>query len=94
MKSIGKKEWGKLWNEAWLAYQDYVAKANETFQLLSDVKFPVSIEKRLEILNQRRTENGARERLQVARNRLFACLNSSQIHPLGNVDLIAPAEAR
>jgi hypothetical protein len=79
MKSMNEEEWGTLWQQAWVAYQDYIAKANDTFQLISNLKFPVSVEKRVEILNVRGIENGARERLQIARNTLFTQMNRSEI---------------
>jgi hypothetical protein len=78
MKSMNEEEWNKLWQEAWAAYQEYIAKANDTFQLLSDLKFPVSIEKRVEILEKRRAEKGAGERLQATRNTLFTEMNRWQ----------------
>jgi hypothetical protein len=85
MKSMNEEEWNKLWQEAWAAYQEYIAKANDTFQLVSDLKFPVSVEKRIEILEKRRIENGARERLKVARNTLFTEMNRSEIPSTGDI---------
>jgi hypothetical protein len=76
-----EQEWKRLWNEAWVAYQDFVAAANDTFQLLSNIKFPVSIEMREQILLQRRVENEARERMQMGRNILIDKLTHSETHP-------------
>ncbi len=76
-----EQEWKNLWNEAWIAYQDFVAAANDTFQLLSSIKFPVSIEMREQILLQRRVENEARERMQRGRNILIDKLTHSEGHP-------------
>jgi hypothetical protein len=71
---MNEKDWKNLWTEAWVAYQDYLVTANSTFQLLSGLEFPATLEKREQILRQRRIENEAREQLQIARNKLFDAL--------------------
>ena len=81
-------EWAILWQAAWIAHQDYITKGNDTLQLLSNIEFPVTLEKREEILRQRRIENEARERMQVARNDLFDALKRLQFRSMRNVKSI------
>ena len=58
------------------ALRDYIAEANHTCKVLSDIEsFPVSIDKRLAILEQRRAENVAAQRYQDARQGLFSAAN-------------------
>lgn len=85
---MNEKDWKKLWQQAWAAYQEYIVTANDTFRLLSDIKLPASIEERERILTHRKIENEARERLQVERTNLFAALNHSGIRP-ADLDRIA-----
>ena len=81
---MNAKDWKNLWTEAWVAYQDYLVTANDTFQLLSDLELPVTLEMREQILRQRRVENEARETLQIARNNLFVALSGSGIRHVEN----------
>ena len=55
-----------------VALRDYMAQANKTCKLLIGInEFPVTMDKRTEILEQRRTENRAHEMYQMARQNLF-----------------------
>lgn len=61
-----------LHNKCVRSLRNYMAEANKTCQLLNAItKFPVSMEERMEILAQRRTENEAHERYHHARAILF-----------------------
>ena len=52
--------------------RNYIEEAKRSCQLLNEVpEFPVSLEVRKKILEQRRAENAAYERYQIARRNLF-----------------------
>jgi hypothetical protein len=54
------------------ALRNYMRAANKTCTLLNAIrKFPVPLEQRLAILDQRLAENAAHERYQLARQQLF-----------------------
>ena len=75
---MNQKEFGTLWKEASTAFHNYMASVDQTFLLLADLKtFPVSIEKRLEIVQQRQREALAREKFQEAREALFSAVHNN-----------------
>jgi hypothetical protein len=47
---MDSKHWGRLWQDARVAFDAYVHETHQTFHLLTEVKFPVPMEKRLEIV--------------------------------------------
>ena len=58
------------------ALRSYMMEANETCKLLTQIKnFPVSVNQRVAILEQRRTENLASDKYQEARRKLFKAAN-------------------
>jgi hypothetical protein len=55
------------------ALRSYIAEANQTCKLLTNVKsFPLPVDQQMAIPEQRRKENAAHERYQEARRQLFA----------------------
>jgi hypothetical protein len=56
--------------------RSYITEANETCKLLVGVQtFPVSVEQRIGIVEQRQRENIASDQYHVARRRLFDAAN-------------------
>jgi hypothetical protein len=79
---MDQKEFGTLWQEASAAFHDYMAAVNRTFALLADLEtFPVSIDKRLEIVQQRQRETLAREKFHTAREALFSAVHGNTGKP-------------
>jgi hypothetical protein len=69
---MNQQDFGRLWQEASVAFHNYVSLTHATFRLLSELKkFPLSFEQRLEVIHQRQLGNAARERYQIAREALF-----------------------
>ena len=56
--------------------KEYMGAAQRTCELLTSIdSFPVSLEKRKEILHQRLAENETHERYQIAREHFFRALS-------------------
>jgi hypothetical protein len=69
------------------ALRRYITEANKTCRLLEDItKFPINLETRSEILEQRLVENEAQERYQRARQALFQAANWERVTNISSPD--------